>query len=337
MSYVYQGQQPYQGPPPGLQQQGQPQGQQQPQGQTTYQPPYQQQYQQYQPYVAPQAIFPTAFILRYTPHQEPDPAVPDQLKSFFTDDVWAARIPAIVRTASRYYKHGLEWIWLILTFGSVIAVPIATYFLVLPHLPEDPEDKDDDGEHHFFHWGGFDRVWKARLIALAVWIALMFLFFMPMKIWKSKGKAAVNQMLAQWEAEDKAVRPAGAVYPTLKMKQPGIISKNIKINVVIPPGPAPSLYQPGARVPPYLANPPVDPAASQFYQQPQSQQQQQQQQQQQPEGQWGPPSAGWGNRTGYGSEAQVPLYNGRDERVPGYAGMPVAQPDEKNPFEDVKV
>lgn len=211
----------------------------------SYAPQGQQPYQQaVPPFVAPQVVVgvPNSFILRYVPHQEPDVAVPYELKGFFADDVWAARIPAITRKASQYYKNGLEWIWLLLSFASVIGVPIATYYLVIPHLPEDPEDKDDDDHHHFFHWGGFDRVWKARLIALAVWVALMFLFFMPMKIWKSNGKAAVNQMLQQWEAEDKAVRPAGAPYPTLRMKQPGIVSKSIKIAVTVPPGPAPSIY-----------------------------------------------------------------------------------------------
>ena len=175
--------------------------------------------------------------------------------------------------------------------------------------------------------------------------------------------------------------PAGAPYPTLKMKMPGIVSKSIKIAVSIPPGPAPSMsmYQPGAPVPPvralssthlyqtlttttsqYLANPPTDPEAANFYKPPQ-------QQQQSPPAQWGPPSAGYANQgynnqgynayQGYngqsyngaaaGYNAQMPqgpppglpLYNARDEQVPGYGvgtGFPNPH-DEKNPFEDVKV
>lgn len=82
----------------------------------------------------------------------------------------------------------------------------------------------------------------------------------------------------------------------------------------------------------YLANPPTDPAASQYYQQPP----------QQPAGQWGPPSAGYSPQPPYGSDmaqapGSVPMYNAHDERVPSYSGMPVSQMDEKNPFEDVKV
>ncbi|KIP04872.1 hypothetical protein PHLGIDRAFT_25387 [Phlebiopsis gigantea 11061_1 CR5-6] len=311
-------------------------------------------------------------VLRYTPHEEPDLDVPYTLKPFFKEDVWAQRIPVITRTASRYYKKGIEWVWLIVGSSALLAVPIAVYFVALHNLPEDADDKkedDDDHDHHFFHWGGFDRVWKARVISLAVWFALMLLVFVPMHLWKKKGKTTVNTLIQKWEAEDRAVLPAGAPYPTLKMKMPGIISKSIKIAVSIPPGPAPSMsmYQPGAPVPPYLANPPSDPEAANFYKPPQ---------QQSPPAQWGPPSAGYTNQgyggapsynaqagyggaPGYNGAAQagynsapgysgpgpqgpppgLPLYNARDEQVPGYgAGFPNPHTtDEKSPFEDVKV
>lgn len=43
-------------------------------------------------------------------------------------------------------------------------------------------------------------------------------------------------MLQKWEQEDRAVRPEGAPFPTLKMKQPGVISKNIVSRVAdLPP------------------------------------------------------------------------------------------------------
>lgn len=77
--------------------------------------------------------------------------------------------------------------------SSLIAVPIASYFLAYNALPDDEpknDDKkdDDDDHHHFFdfHAPSFNRYWKARLIAFSVWIALMFLVFVPMHIWKRK-------------------------------------------------------------------------------------------------------------------------------------------------------
>lgn len=70
--------------------------------------------------------------------------------------------------------------------SSLIAVPIAVYYLVLHHLPEDKDDDDDkDDDHH-----PFDRYWKARLISLAVWVAVMLLVFVPMHMWKSSVRSS---------------------------------------------------------------------------------------------------------------------------------------------------
>ena len=37
----------------------------------------------------------------------------------------------------------------------------------------------------------------------------------------------MNQLLGDWEREDSAVRPAGMPAPSLRMKMPGIVDKNI--------------------------------------------------------------------------------------------------------------
>lgn len=115
--------------------------------------------------------------------------------------------------------------WLLIGFSALIAVPIALYYVALNNLPDDDKkDDDDDDKHHWYHWNGFNRVWKARLISLSSWILLMILVFIPMHMWKSKGKKEVNAMLAQWEAEDRATRPPGQPFPTLKMRQPGVLN-----------------------------------------------------------------------------------------------------------------
>ena len=41
-----------------------------------------------------------------------------------------------------------------------------------------------------------------------------------------QGKKAVNAMLTEYEAQDRANRP-GAAVPTFRMKMPGVVSKNI--------------------------------------------------------------------------------------------------------------
>ena len=106
----------------------------------------------------------------------------------FGVDLSIRRIRVILSHSKRYFELSNKEFHR----SSLIAVPIATYFLAYNALPEDePKDdkKDDhDDDHHFFHFHkpSFDRYWKARLIAFAVWIALMILVFVPMRMWKKK-------------------------------------------------------------------------------------------------------------------------------------------------------
>jgi len=293
-------------------------------------------------YAGPVAVVPANLMLSFPVGENPQTNVPVDLKPYYNEDVWSARITATCRKASRYHKRALEWVWVTVSFVSVIAVPIAIYYVVLNKLPNDDKQDDDnldnnldnnlDDDSPFFH-EDFDKFWKARLISFAVWVALMFLIFVPMRIWKRSGKKAVNQMLDSWEKEDRAVRPASSPVPTMRMKMPGVLSRNINFTVTFPPSAAgPSVYQPGANLPPYLVNPPSDPAAQAYYQPPQH-----------------PPTAQFGSGPMSGFIGQAPAYgapyNSRDG-APAYQGY-MAYGDQKaenpfgdeksNPFEDVKV
>ncbi|KAI0093046.1 hypothetical protein BDY19DRAFT_921738 [Irpex rosettiformis] len=292
-------------------------------------------------YGAPVTIVPANLVLRYPVGEVPNTDIPAELRPYYKEDVWASRITAACRKANRYHKKGLEWIYLFVGLGSLIALPIATYFLAYNALPDDKPKEDDkkdgDDDHHFlhFHAPSFNRYWKARLIAFAVWLALMFLVFVPMHMWKRKGKTAVNQLLGDWEREDSAIRPTGMPAPSLRMKMPGVVDKNIKFVVTFPPvAPSgPSMYQPGSNIPPYIANPPSDPAAQAYYQQP-------------PYLQNGaPPTSQMGQASGFVGQAPMGATPYDPRTGAGYnSNRPAENPfgDEKaprdqNPFEDVKV
>ena len=107
----------------------------------------------------------------------------------YTKEVWEKRLPAITRKASRYYKKGLSLVWVCLLIACSIAVPIGIFYVALDHLPKSQEEKDfEEKERNHFYWywhGGFDRWWKARLIAFASWVIVMVLFYTPMLMWKS--------------------------------------------------------------------------------------------------------------------------------------------------------
>ncbi|CAL1706887.1 unnamed protein product [Somion occarium] len=276
-------------------------------------------------------------VLRYIPHEHPPTDVPFELRSYYTKEVWESRLPAITRKASRYYKRNMQIIWIILLFVCSIGVPIALFYVALDHLPESEAEKQEDKDfpfHHYWH-GGFDRYWKARLIALASWIAVMLLFYVPIITWKHLGRKNVNKQLKKWEKEDRASRSGSVDVPTFKLLRIGIFGNTIRLQVTLPASYVPvSSFHPAAHLPAYLVNGPSDPAAAYYYNNaapisapvyPQA-----------PLG--GYPAAPLTALSG------IPLYNANDEKATGYIGgigaatqPPHSAQSNNGNFEDVKV
>jgi len=286
-----------------------------------------------------------SITLRYTPHEAPPTDVPYELRSFYSKEVWEKRIPAITFKASRYYKRTLELVWFFTFLACNIGAPIALFYVSLNILPEDAAEKkadqeiqneNNDGFFHdpFFH-NSFDKYWKARLIALATWLAVVILFYTPMVVWKRHGQKKVNQMLERWANEDKASQ--GENCATMRLKHIPIISSEIRLEVKVPfmQMQPPSSFHPAAYLPAYLVNAAPDPNAAQYYAQTRE----------------GPATAPIMYAQGNGvplnapqqpltSVSGVPLFNASDEKAPGYMasmGQIPAYGDEKHDFEDVKV
>ncbi|KAK7692754.1 hypothetical protein QCA50_004387 [Cerrena zonata] len=209
-------------------------------------------------------------VLQYTPHEYPPTDVPWELRSYYTKEVWEKRLPAITRKASRYYKRHFSTLWLCLLIACSIAVPIGMFYVALDHLPKSQEEKDfeeKEKDHFFFYWhGGFDRYWKARLIAFASWVIVMVLFYTPMLMWKSHGKKQVNKQLDKWEKEDRASRSGSNDVPVFKILRIGIFGSTIRLQVRLPSSYIPvSSFHPAANLPAYLINGAPDSGMTAFY------------------------------------------------------------------------
>jgi len=287
----------------------------------------------------------SSIALQYTPHEHPPTDVPFELRPFYSKEIWEKRLPAIIRKASRYYKRTLELVWFFIFLACMIGAPIAIFYVALNHLPEDAaekqEDQDDknhdddhDDDFHPFWHDSFDRYWKARLIALASWLAVCLLFYTPMLVWKHHGQKTVNKMLDKWHKEDKA--SLGKDCPTFKMKHINIISSDIRLEVKLPfAQAAPSSFHPAAYLPAYIVNAPSDPRAAYYY----------------PQTREGPATAPISYSQAENALAAppqplssvsgaIPLFNAYDDRAPGYLapmGQMPAYGDEKHSFEDVRV
>jgi len=238
----------------------------------------------------------------------PPEQVPYQLRTYISADAWQARLRAVVRKGGRYIKPGFDMAWGILTFILVLAAPIAMYFVALRFLPNEADVVQFDD----FIYDDTGRIWKARGISIGTFFAVLALMWIPMLAWKLTGKRQVNKMLMRFENEDRAVKP-GVELPTYRITMPPIGGDALQLNITVPGASAPTSFQVGSQLPPYLVNAPSDPAAAAYgYGQ-------------------GPP-----NFPGQG----VPLYNQFDEKIPEYSGPApgVYLPsDEKHEYETVQV
>ena len=108
--------------------------------------------------------------------------------------------------------------------SSSIAVPIAVYYVAVDRLPETSAEKA--GGYQWWR-SGFDRIWRARLISFASWIALAILFYVPILLLKHAGRSSINKMLKKWENEDQAARPTNSEIPHWHLGYIGIFGSTV--------------------------------------------------------------------------------------------------------------
>jgi len=185
-----------------------------------------------------------AIVLYLSPTQ-PAPPVPIELRGEITPDVWADRLAAITRTASRYSKPMFERVWTIVGLLAIIIVPVAIFQVILSAL-------------HFRNEPTTSHAFEARGISFAIFVTMVLLFLLPIAVWKYIGRKEVNLMLKKWGKADQNERSVWTV------KTPGIVRSSIILNIQLPPGTAVSAFHVDAYLPSYI-NGPTDPDANYYY------------------------------------------------------------------------
>jgi len=181
----------------------------------------------------------------------PTVPVPVELQEEISPDVWANRLASITQTASRYNKPLFERTWMLAGLLAIFIVPVAIFQVVVNALHVDDDDTTTSD------------VFKARGISLAIFVALVLFFFVPMAVWKYIGQKQVNSMLKKWEKAD--LSGAGSSpRSTWKVKTPGVFKSRIILRIQLPPGKAVSAFTFDAYLPSYI-NGPTDADANYYY------------------------------------------------------------------------
>jgi len=184
-------------------------------------------------------------IVLYLSPIQPAPPIPTELQGEITPDVWAGRLAAITRTASRYHKPMFERVWTIVGILAILIVPVAIFQVILSAL-------------HFRNEPTTSHAFEARGISLAIFVAMLLFFLMPIAIWKYIGQKQVNLMLKKWKNADRNEVSIWTV------KTPGIFRSNIILNIQLPPSAAVTSFHVDAYLPSYI-NGPTDPGANHNY------------------------------------------------------------------------
>ncbi|KAI0675194.1 hypothetical protein C8Q78DRAFT_1010929 [Trametes maxima] len=259
--------------------------------------------------------------LRLPVNQAPSETVPYDLQRYYSRDVWVARQRAVLTKGSRYLKPRFEIIFTTFMLLALFAVPIVIYYVVLNALPKQIVTFENSRGRTVEV--GDERFWQARAASIGTFVGLLVLGWGPFFLWKANGKRQVNTMLRKFSAEDAAVAGPGSQTPQWSMKMPGIGSKAIHLFISYPRPIMATPYAPGAQLPPYLVNPPMDAGAGGFY------------------GTYMAPGHAQGQPHHAPSDNMqgVPLYNEHDEKIPEYSGptSDLYLLHEKERFEDVKV
>jgi len=185
-------------------------------------------------------------IVLYLSPQQPSPFVPVELRGEIQPDVWADRLAAITRTASRYNKPMFERVWFTVGFLAIIIVPVAIFQVILSAL-------------HFRSDPTTSHVFEARAISFALFVGMVILFLLPLAVWKYIGRKQVNAMLKKWEKAD-----GSAAKSIWTVKTPGIFRSSIILRIQLPPGVPVSGFHVNAYLPSYI-NAPTDPEANYYY------------------------------------------------------------------------
>jgi len=167
------------------------------------------------------------------------PPVPFELQGHISSDDWNIRVPALTNLASKYYKPIFERVWLVLAVIITLIIPIATYGPIFNSLYHENN-------------AGSSKAFAARALGLVIFLASLFLFWLPVYIWKLIGRRRVQALLNRYSAADAARPPASGFIPKWSMNTPGVFTTQTILTITTPPVAPMSSFHPDAYLPAYI-------------------------------------------------------------------------------------
>jgi hypothetical protein len=174
----------------------------------------------------------------------PAPPLPNELRPFVSQDVWASRIDAAQRLCHKYTMQLIERIWFMVALTASFFVPVFVDKLVFRSLYKADQPYSD-------------QYLKLRGITFAIFFGTLLVFWGPLLLWKSIGRRHVKKTTADWLAQDRAAQAhnlgPGVFLPTWKLYKAGIFRSQAAISISLPQARViPSAFDPNAPLPVYI-------------------------------------------------------------------------------------
>ncbi|QRV79264.1 hypothetical protein RhiJN_07279 [Ceratobasidium sp. AG-Ba] len=168
------------------------------------------------------------------------PPLPYELSGLMAHEQWDQRTQTIKAMCARFSKPLIERVWFLVAMISTLILPFPLYRLVFNAI------FDPDRSNETFY--------EARAAGFGIFVAVMVVFWVPLAVWKFIGAAKMRAQLRQWDTYDRA-NASGRFVPEWKVEMPGIFSVVGRVTITTPPNAAPTVFAPGAYLPPYINAP----------------------------------------------------------------------------------
>lgn len=188
----------------------------------------------------------------------PNPALPVELEGYVTADNWAIRCNAIVKTCSSFNAPIFERIYFVFALLATVIAPFPLSSLIFRAI-----DKNADADPTTLTDAQLEQEnWESRGIMLAMFFAMVMIFWVPLALWKIIPMIRVARLIDRWKKQDLLHPALDRFMPVWKVQTAGVFKSALMLSVTTPPTAQPTTFFPNAYLPPYINPPPsVNPGA----------------------------------------------------------------------------
>jgi len=178
-------------------------------------------------------------IVLYLGREHNTPPLPVELQPYLSEGDWSYRLSQTNQILKRSSAPIFERIWFGLALVATLVVPIVLYDVLFNtfarRLPENSAG-----------------IVELRAIGAGIFVGTIFVFWAPLAIWKGVTAIRIRKLTNSFAKED-----AARGNPSIRWQvyAPGVFGMRGRVTISTPPPTSPSVFDPNAGLPEYIAPP----------------------------------------------------------------------------------